>query len=622
MWAPFSGAGKITVSGTGTLAQDSNFGIGTGKELVLTTTPKVTYDLSGNTLTVAGTGTEGAGTVTVTSSDGLNLTRNLTIAAGATLILGANHINLYAPVTLTVNGTLDASATTGTITLVPGSTLTVGEHGTVNALGSTTATGAILLGGSPATGIYTVNGTGRIKLSGTAVGPLFAVAASQTLAVTGVTLDGLSIQSDITAAASSIAELTGRAAALTAAGFTADAASNTFPLVTVTGASAVLTLNTGAKVAGNTLTTASGQKEGAGVKITTGGRLNICGGEVSYNTIVGTSTGFGGGAGVFADNGSIVMTGGSVSRNYIVANATGTSGTTGSYGAGVAVVSESNTGSTFTLSGGSISDNFIGGDTLCEITGGGVRVGHYINDYKPVNTFTMTGGSITGNKLLYSGSEANGTSNRTNNISGSAVAVTGHNTDDQYISKFIMSGGTISGNTITASTRTAYGAVYAFGLLDMSGGVIENNVATSTKSEPAKGVMAVAPKALILSGSAKLKDGITMKAANSATWEASTYPKITVGTLSNDFEVSVLHLQAKYDVANNFTDWPNGVVLTGTSGSAVSAIARFPLGNFIITKNGTQSSDVTPISTANGTGYELTREGETQNVKLTAKAGG
>jgi hypothetical protein len=113
MWAPFSGAGKVTVSGTtAALAQDAAaFGIGDNRELVITGDGSVTYSLANGGVTIGGT-TDGSGVVTVTAASCLNLTKNLTVASGATLALGENKVKFYAPVTLTVNGKLTTTLTT------------------------------------------------------------------------------------------------------------------------------------------------------------------------------------------------------------------------------------------------------------------------------------------------------------------------------------------------------------------------------------------------------------------------------------------------------------------------------------------------------------------------------
>jgi hypothetical protein len=497
-------------------------------------------------------------------------------------------------------------------------------NGTVNALGSTNTAGAILLGGSPATGVYTVNGTGRIKLSGSAAGPLFAVATNQTLAVTGVTLDGLSIQSDITAAANSIAELTGRAAALTAAGFAADTASNTYPLVTVSGTGAVLTLNAGAKVAGNTVVVSSTHAKGAGVSVTSGGTLTIAGGEVSYNTIVATATALAGGAGVFVDQGTITMTGGSISKNYIVAN--GSNSSQEYYGAGVALSPSGTNTPTFTFSGGSVSDNFIGGSGLGQVVGGGVRVDNGDGDAGRSATLTMTGGSITGNKLVSSVT----TKSAATAFGGSAVALAAKGT-------FTMSGGEISNNVIDGKGRFADGAVrvgLGESIFNMSGGTISGNTATTIATGtngtegiyPVKGVQVQSLNGVTLSGSATIADGVflTPSWAGYNPTSPTPVPTLHIGTLTGSGIVAKIDLCiGPYELSSAAgksypANWADKPILTG----GASYISRFELGEF--SRSSFQHDPLGPVATtkpdgstgsmANGEGYVL--EVDDTNVKL------
>ena len=161
-------------------------------------------------------------------------------------------------------------------------------------------------------------------------------------------------------------------------------------------------------VAGGNLTIQDTSKDANGA--ITGGN-----GELPKNTS---------GGGVYvAEGGTFTMSGGTISEN---------SGW--SQGGGVSVAA----GGTFTMNGGTISGNSSGSE------GGGV-----VND----GTFTMNGGTI---------------SNNTTAVSGGGVE--NHGT-------FTMSGGAISKNETTASYAGFGGGVRNGGTFTMSGGTISENTA-------------------------------------------------------------------------------------------------------------------------------------------------
>lgn len=141
---------------------------------------------------------------------------------------------------------------------------------------------------------------------------------------------------------------------------------------------------------------------GAGVSIRGTASFNMSGGNISFNLTKGS------GGGVWASGSTFTMTGGTISDNT-----TGTS----KYGGGVHLSS----GGTLDLSGGTISDNTAG-------AGGGVYI-QYANVYTNIGHMTMSGGTITGNKATNS------------NMSYGGGGVYAGSKD------FKMTGGVISGNT-------------------------------------------------------------------------------------------------------------------------------------------------------------------------------
>jgi hypothetical protein len=174
---------------------------------------------------------------------------------------------------------------------------------------------------------------------------------------------------------------------------------------------------------------------------------------ITGNTYVATAQG--GGVQV-TSSGTFTMSGGTVSNNtassspsYVV------------YGGGVYIASNG----TFTMSGGAVTGNTANGGGVAH--GGGVFV---FNG----GTFTMSGGEVSGNTAASSPYYS----------AGGGVHAAGGGT-------FTMSGGTVTGNI--ASSTGSYsmgGGVYANGVFTMSGGAVSNNILLSDTGMVGREVLA------------------------------------------------------------------------------------------------------------------------------------
>jgi hypothetical protein len=338
-----------------------------------------------------------------------------------------------------------------------------------------------------------------------------------------------------------------------------------------------------------------------------GGTLNIIGGEISWNTSVGTGgSAYAMGCGVCAKpNSAIIMSAGAISHNLIVANRD-SGGATGGWSGGVCLYTEGADPINFDFSGGSISDNFIGGVSKGSIMGCGVALW---GDSSGLVTFTMRGtAKITGNRLYY----PNSAKYVTRSMGGSGV----------YMGKgcvFNMQAGEISGNSVEAHGRFALGAVEGdIGTFNMSGGIITGNTATSEKVVATKGLFIIKTLTTVISGSASIPDGITLSTA----YNDDTYPKLNIpGPLTNSFTLTLQNGTTATDSSFNSGtyDWAGDkVILTGAG--AVAAIPKFTLGYF--TKNSSEGESAAPTAvpignTGKANSYELTQSGS--DVKLTAK---
>ena len=204
--------------------------------------------------------------------------------------------------------------------------------------------------------------------------------------------------------------------------------------------------------------------------------------EISGGTIRNNSASSGGGAVNVSENATL-----EISDGTITANTAAWGGAVCAYGSatvklgGTAEIKENTTtanaagvflegaGTTFTMTGGSITGNQAGG------SGGGV----YLYDH---SQFNMSEGSITGNQVT--GTESSG---------GGVVVTNG--------SRFDMSGGRINSNTST----TGYGgggiAMWDSGTLNITGGEIASN-----KANCGAGIRAIGDSTVSLSGTGAIKN--------------------------------------------------------------------------------------------------------------------
>jgi hypothetical protein len=192
---------------------------------------------------------------------------------------------------------------------------------------------------------------------------------------------------------------------------------------------------------GVTLTKNATPGNGGGVRVGSGGKFSMHGGEISFNNSgnTGIQGDYGGGGGVFVDTGGeFTMYGGSIFSN-----------TTTGHGGGVRV----REGGKFVMEKGEIHTN-----TSVDF-GGGVRVR---------GTFTMKkDGSIYDNTVKGSNSTSDGRDGRGGGV---AVADTGNGRGS-----FFMEGGIIRNNTASGfsdSVGTGYG-----------GGVFVGNAGTFTRTD-------------------------------------------------------------------------------------------------------------------------------------------
>lgn len=240
---------------------------------------------------------------------------------------------------------------------------------------------------------------------------------------------------------------------------------------------------TGGKICGNQINILSGtanRAEGAGIGMDAG-TLDISGGVISGNTL-NAPIGFG--AGIYVHDTVFGMSGGTVSGNVSCTS-----------GGGAFV----DTGSTFTMSGGSIGGS-AASDANTALSGGGLF------NFSTVN---MTGGAILGNKTgtTYV-SQGGGVTNQGSFTMSGAASITGNtspygggvsNSMDFYISgsatidgntSTICGGGVysstsdlfqINGGSISNNTSDRGGGVYVnYGTADMTAGSITGNQATDS----------------------------------------------------------------------------------------------------------------------------------------------
>jgi hypothetical protein len=249
----------------------------------------------------------------------------------------------------------------------------------------------------------TIDGSGTIQLKGK--GGLLDIHDNRTLTLDGVTLAGV--------------------------------ADNSVALVAV-GHGGAFIMKSGA-VTGNINI---GDASGGGVRVSNGGTFTMKGGAISGNTVQGGAGTAGGGVAVSSS--TFIMEGGAIFGNTAKDDGNGSGG-------GVKL----SDGSTFTMKGGTISDNSAGNDS------GGVCVERGCS-------FIMEGGAITGTSARVAGGV------KVNLPSDDAVVNGG---------SFTMKGGEITGNSALGSSgggvKVYGGAVGEGGTFTMEGGAITDNSAAS-----------------------------------------------------------------------------------------------------------------------------------------------
>lgn len=236
--------------------------------------------------------------------------------------------------------------------------------------------------------------------------------------------------------------------------------------VYVSGSGTKFTMHSGA-ISGNTVQSAGQKTSGGGVFVSLGTTFTMKGGTISDNTATtkGTSVGskaMGGGVCVSGSGSKFIMEGNSpkITDNEVKKAGSGTDLLT--IGGGVCVCD----GAIFEMKAGSIENNkaLEGDKQYFGHTGGGVCVGDSVDGGTSGATFTMKGGTISDNEAGYGGGVAV-TSNSSFKMSGSDSKISGNKatyTDEAPPYKKLGSGGGVS---------------VLYGTLDMTGGVINGNEA-------------------------------------------------------------------------------------------------------------------------------------------------
>jgi hypothetical protein len=254
-----------------------------------------------------------------------------------------------------------------------------------------------------------------------------------------------------------------------------------------------LEMKAGAKITGNTATSAS-PVGGGGVAVRENGTFTMTGGEISGNAVA-SNVWAGGGGVIVVGPGTFTMQGGKISSNTAIDG-----------GGGVIVVDNG----TFTMQGGEISGNSIDADSWAN--GGGVHVNSGI--------FTMSGGEISDNTAS---SDIGGSNGGGVNVSNGAT--------------FTMSGtAKISGNTATGDTGSNGGGVFVYqGTFTMTGGEISDNTASSnTESAGGGGVQVDNNATFTMSGTAK----ISGNTAESDSWAGAGGVAVSGTFTMNGGEIS------------------------------------------------------------------------------------
>ena len=236
--------------------------------------------------------------------------------------------------------------------------------------------------------------------------------------------------------------------------------------VYVSGSGTKFTMHSGT-ISSNTVQSTGQKTSGGGVYVNAGTTFTMKGGTISDNTATtkGTSVGskaMGGGVCVSGSGSKFIMEGNSpkITDNEVKKAGSGTDLLT--IGGGVCVCD----GAIFEMKAGSIENNkaLEGDKQYFGHTGGGVCVGDSVDGGTSGATFTMKGGTISDNEAGYGGGVAV-TSNSSFKMSGDDSKISGNKAsykDKNPPHKKLGSGG---------------GVFVLYGTLDMTGGVINGNEA-------------------------------------------------------------------------------------------------------------------------------------------------
>ena len=227
----------------------------------------------------------------------------------------------------------------------------------------------------------------------------------------------------------------------------------------------VFTMHSGT-ISSNTVQSTAPKARGGGVFVSVGATFTMGGGTISGNTAItqgGTGTkAMGGGVCVSGDGGvsKFIMEGNSPKITGNEVKTAGSGSNLSTIGGGVCVCD----GAIFEMKAGSIENNkaLEGDKQYFGHTGGGVCVGDSVDGGTSGATFTMKGGTISDNEAGYGGGVAV-TSNSSFKMSGDDSKISGNKASYEDSShKKQGSGGGVS---------------VLYGTLDMTGGVINGNEA-------------------------------------------------------------------------------------------------------------------------------------------------
>jgi hypothetical protein len=385
---------------------------------------------SGTTVTETNSNADGTGAAAKLAAD-INAAK-----PGSTITL-SGWAGLNTALTVPEGVTLDLTEEGAALELQDGAVLTV--NGTVNAVGhgdhgSGWVDGGLRVGD----GAAVIAGTGTINLM--SKGRLLSIGSDKgkrQLTLDGVTLVGLP--------------------------------DNDSPLVEANNGGAFI-LKSGT-ITGNTHV-GDDWVSGGGVAVYRG-TFTMEGGEISGNTVIGGKGGAGHGGGLVVE-GTFTMSGGTITGNSALG------GPEDSNGGGGGVNVERGT---FTMTGGTISGNSASGTRGADGGGVRVHVGTFIIQDGAItgNTATGIGSNSNGGGVCTTGPAGSTFTMSGGTISGNTATAGqygtggGVNVDGRNGSTFTMQGGTISGNTVTGRFGATGGGVTVGGdggVFIMEGGTI------------------------------------------------------------------------------------------------------------------------------------------------------